>query len=70
MDNASMIDTAADAGDMDEKINKEYRKRICTIVAQEKMYKNPATKKKLEQDIIDYIKLNSKPVATTITYEQ
>jgi len=31
-----MIDTKADAGDMDKKINTEYWKKLSAIIAQEK----------------------------------
>ena len=68
-DNASMIDTKAEAGDMDDKMNLEYRKRIKTIITEEKWYKLPEKKRTVEQAIINYIKTNSREVGKTITYD-
>ena len=53
-----MIDTATE--NIDDKLNLEFRGKVKNIIEQEKGIKNPATKKKTEEDIISYIKTNSK----------
>ena len=62
MDNAARLDTKADAGDMDKKMNIEYWTRLKNIIYQEKSYTAPETKKKIEATIIEYIKRYSQPV--------
>ncbi len=70
MNGASMIDTKADAGDMDDKMNIEYRTELKTIITEEKWCTIPANKKIVEQSVIDYIKANSVQVGKTITYDE
>ena len=69
MDEASMIDTKAEAGDMDEKMNAEYLRRLQKIITEEKAYKLPENKKKIEQSVVDFIQKNSREVGKTITYD-
>lgn len=57
MDEASMIDTPTEG--MDDKLNMEYRTKVKTIIYEEKSYSDAATKKTIEQAIVDYITTNS-----------
>jgi len=64
-DDASRLDTKADAGDMDNKMNVEYWNRLRKIVYEEKSYTTPEIQKKIETAIIDYVKKYSQPVNGT-----
>ena len=62
MDDAARLDTKADAGDMDKKMNLEYWARLKNIIYYEKAYTTPAVQKIEETRIIEYIKKYSQPI--------
>lgn len=61
-DDAAWLDTKADAGDMDKKMNNEYYGRLAKIIYEEKSYTNPEIQKKIEKDILEYITRCSQPI--------
>ena len=65
-DDAAFLDTKADAGDMDKKMNNEYTSRLAKIIYEEKSYTNPKIKKEIELKIIEYIKKYSQPISIDI----
>ena len=64
LDSVDWLDTKADAGDMDKKMNNEYYSRLAKIVYEEKAYTHPEVQKKVETAIVDYITRCSQPVKT------